>query len=114
MDTYDGWRGACIILAGVFLNMVRRICSLYLFHYFENMIQGCVRNAVPRSAGSGQPTPTWPRIFLALSWTQHIDNYQLHARDRAAEGGLAGGRRQPPDQRGGRGGGAAFATTLLR
>ena len=22
MDTYDGWRGACIILAGVFLNMV--------------------------------------------------------------------------------------------
>ena len=24
MDTYDGWRGACIILAGVFLNMVQQ------------------------------------------------------------------------------------------
>merc|ERR1719234_3049764 len=25
MDTYDGWRGACIILAGVFLNMRWRV-----------------------------------------------------------------------------------------
>ena len=26
MDTYDGWRGACIILAGIFLNMA--VCGM--------------------------------------------------------------------------------------
>ena len=26
MDSYDGWRGACIILSGIFLNMI--ICGL--------------------------------------------------------------------------------------
>ena len=54
MDTYDGWRGACIILAGVFLNMVGNSMKQTKYYIFmptmvlfsPKHIKGCVRNAL--------------------------------------------------------------------